>query len=295
MMSRDRLLLLSRSRRNSKLPSPKARRLLSRMPHANPLNKLTLRVSHLSMIVPTLLLLVANAAEAVAVAEASVAAVVTARAAVAMESAVEAAAEASAVMAKVVAVVAAETARAVKAAKAVADVVVMAKAVAVVAAKAVVVVATEAVVADVPALLDLTERSPKELKPVADPDAIASRERHVRMLIPWIDRMVLAKLTVENAREAVEEAKADPEEMKLALMKRLRRPVLPRKRPSRLLNPNLRKKRKKLATLLMTSWLRSKLNLRVFLPKLKEDSMKRSLRKLRLLVIRRESLDVIPN
>ena len=294
MMSRDRLLLLSRSRRNNKLLSPKARRLLSRTPHANPLLKLTPRVSHLSMIVPTLLLLVANAAEAVAVAEASVAAVVTARAAVAMESAVEAAAEASAVMAKVVAVVAAETARAVKAAKAVADVVVMAKAVAVVAAKAVVVVATEAVVADVPALLDLTERS-IELRPVAVPDAIASKERHVRMLIPWIDRMVLAKLTAENAREAVEEAKADPEEMKLALMKRLRRPVLPRKRPSRLLNPNLRKKRKKLATLLMTSWLRSKLNLRVFLPKLKEDSMKRSLRKLRLLVIRRESLDVIPN
>lgn len=106
-----------------------------------------------------------------------------------------------------------------------------------------------------------------ELRLVAVEAATDSRVRPVRMPTPWTERTVPARPTVETARVATlaEAGKAK------TMPPRTRRPrVPPSRRRSVSASPDpsplRRKKRKKLATLLTTSWLTSRPSQPDFLP-----------------------------
>lgn len=270
MTSKNKLLLRNKHKRNRRLLSPKARRLSSRMEHVAT-KVVTRRASRKSMTVPRLLveLVVESAAEAeaVAVAVAVTAVMVSAAVAVAKVAVVVAvAAMASAVVvAKVAAVPAVGTA----------------KAVVVVAVKvAVVKVAVEAVDVVVPELPRLPVKVRLRLKELSVADsAIVSKERLARKLIHSIDRMEPAELAAVSARVDAEEVEIDlAEKMPLLLVKIKNSRILPlppKRRPRRLLALSLRNQRKKLASLLMTTWSRSRPNPRVCSHKLKQESTRR--------------------
>ena len=221
MMSKDKLLLRHKHKRNKRLLSPKARRLSSRMERVAT-KVVTRKASRKSMTVPRLLvvLVVESAAEAEAVA-------------VVMASAV------------VVVKVAEE--------------------------------AVDVVVPELPRLPLMVRLRLKELS-VAD-SAIVSRERLVRKLILSIDRMEPAELAAVSARADAEEVEIDlAEKMPLPLVKSKNSRILPlplKRRPRRLLALSLRNQRKKLASLLMTTWSRSRPNPRVCSHKLSQESTRR--------------------
>ena len=221
MMSKDKLLLRHKHKRNKRLLSPKARRLSSRMERVAT-KVVTRKASRKSMTVPRLLvvLVVESAAEAEAVA---------------------------AVMASAVVVV--------KVAEEAVDV----------------------VVPELPRLPLMVRLRLKELS-VAD-SAIVSRERLVRKLILSIDRMEPAELAAVSARADAEEVEIDlAEKMPLPLVKSKNSRILPlplKRRPRRLLALSLRNQRKKLASLLMTTWSRSRPNPRVCSHKLSQESTRR--------------------
>ena len=275
MMSKNKLLLRNKHKRNRRLLSPKARRLSSRMERVAT-KVVTRRASRKSMTVPRLLveLVVESAAEAeaVAVAVAVTAVMVSAAVAVAKVAVVVAvAAMASAVVvAKVAAVPVAGTVKAV---------VVVAVKVAVVKV-AVVKVAVEAVDVVVPELPRLPVKVRLRLKELSVADsAIVSKERLARKLIHSIDRMEPAELAAVSARVDAEEVEIDlAEKMPLLLVKIKNSRILPlppKRRPRRLLALSLRNQRKKLASLLMTTWSRSRPNPRVCSHKLKQESTRR--------------------
>ena len=265
MTSKNKLLLHNKHKRNRRLLSPKARRLSSRMEHVAT-KVVTRRASRKSMTVPRLLveLVVESAAEAeaVAVAVAVTAVMVSAAVAVAKVAVVVAvAAMASAVVvAKVAAVPAVGTAKAV-----------------VVVAVKVAVEAVDVVVPELPRLPVKVRLRLKELS-VAD-SANVSKERLARKLIHSIDRMEPAELAAVSARVDAEEVEIDlAEKMPLLLVKIKNSRILPlppKKRPRRLLALSLRNQRKKLASLLMTTWSRSRPNPRVCSHKLKQESTRR--------------------
>ena len=221
MMSKDKLLLRHKHKRNKRLLSPKARRLSSRMERVAT-KVVTRKASRKLMTVPRLLvvLVVESAAEAEAVA-------------VVMASAV------------VVVKVAEE--------------------------------AVDVVVPELPRLPLMVRLRLKELS-VAD-SAIVSRERLVRKLILSIDRMEPAELAAVSARADAEEVEIDlAEKMPLPLVKSKNSRILPlplKRRPRRLLALSLRNQRKKLASLLMTTWSRSRPNPRVCSHKLSQESTRR--------------------
>lgn len=153
-----------------------------------------------------------------------------------------------------VAVVAAKTANAVEAVAAVVEttaevVVAVANAVAV-------------VVVEDPELPELRARAPLStvLRPVAS--AIASRARLVRMLTLWTDVTVpdvAAEATARKASPVVAGVAADLPEKRLMTL------LVPKKRPSRpAASPLPLLRKRKLATLLMTSWLTNRPSPRVF-------------------------------
>ena len=265
MMSRDKLLLRNKHKRNRRLLSPKARRLSSRMRRVAT-KVVTKRASRKLMIVPRLLvvLVVESAAEAEAVA---VAVAVTA----VMASAAVAAAKAAAVVA--VAVMASAVVVAKEAAVAA---VVTVKAVAVVVVKA----AVEAVDVVVLELPRLPVRAKLRLKELSVADSVnVSKERLAKKLILSIDRMEPAELAAESARAAAEEVEIDLAERMLLLLVKSKNsrmlPLPPKRRPRRLLALSLRNQRKKLASLLMTTSFSSKPNPRVCSHKLSQESTRR--------------------
>jgi len=268
MMSKDKLLLRHKHKRNKRLLSPKARRLSSRMERVAT-KVVTRKASRKLMTVPRLLvvLVVESAAEAEAVAAVMASAAVAA-AKVAVVVAVAAMASA------VVVVKVAAAAVPVGTAKAVVVVAVMASAVVVVKVAE---EAVDVVVPELPRLPLMVRLRLKELS-VAD-SAIVSRERLVRKLILSIDRMEPAELAAVSARADAEEVEIDlAEKMPLPLVKSKNSRILPlplKRRPRRLLALSLRNQRKKLASLLMTTWSRSRPNPRVCSHKLSQESTRR--------------------
>ena len=121
--------------------------------------------------------------------------------------------------------------------------------------------AVAVVVVEDPELLELKARAPLStvLRPVAS--VIASKARPVRMLTLWTDVTVpdvAAEATARKASPVVAGVAADlPEKMRTLLV--------PRKRPSRpAASPLPLLRKRKLATLLMTSWLTNRPSPRVF-------------------------------
>ena len=267
MMSKDKLLLRNKHKRNRRLLSPKARRLSLRMQRVAT-KVVTRRASRKSMTVPRLLvvLVVESAAEAEAEAVAVAVTAVMASAAVAVAAVkvavvVAVAAMASAVVvAKVAAVPAVGTARAVV----------------VVAVK----VAAEAVDVVVPELPRFPEKVRLRLRELSVVDsANVSKERLARKLILSIDRMEPAELAAVSARADAEEVEIDlAEKMPLLLVKSKNSRMLPlplKRRPRRLLALSLRNQKKKLASLLMTTSSSSRPNPRVCSHKLRQESTRR--------------------